>query len=1138
MYKKLLQIACVFVFLGVAFSFGLSSITQTTQAQPSISWETSDEGIDEIIDDLLEGLEMVELEMRLQELIEKLQEGETEAPSPISEGEIESLEERLDALVEMLEEDVSSEDEEIESLKERLDEIIKEIDSIGVVMDEMDDLERVVIELERMLELEKIIKELEDLLRLIETDEMPNVDVVVNGVHYSDGDWVTVTKGYPVKIEWEAENAVNCDVSGYTNMHNIGSSGEMNLSKEQVDSLPDKFDAAITCRGVATGTSITEYFRVRIVEQRKTHFQCFIDELRANLESKLRDDCQEIRQKMNCAGVTSYMATDTCQGDYLFERGWTPEDYIRVTRPEMRDEWILQRPLPVEWDYSGVAGDVDIYLCFHFDTGSPFMTKPSLSSLEMEIGVQSPHSYVPERRCALLGRVPASQQIFRVPFNANYPVIYDAATVYVVDNENPRNFGAVIVSVRGEDEDPGDTGRIRVDSPRGGSVWREGERMPILWRTEGVHSSLRANIYLQQDGYSQKTIATNVPIEQEEYSWRVDLGGIWEATLPHSEGVDAGGDVDDDGLLIGLREKESYRIMIRLQDSDEHDDIAVGYSGFFEIEDKDKTPETIAVPGHDFRVTVRDVGSGRWAVAKETCEGFGSSWSLPTPEQAEALYDYRTELGGFVRTFYWTDEEGRYLNFSNGVFGNTDPGAHIRYRCVVEDDDIQEVYCESDDDCEWVSVNCCPEHSGAQWECRGADKLVFCPEDVICMTVVNPKPTTPCVCSDGDCVEGEEQVLERSFGGMFALNVEGGCRYENLLTESCTCPSGFMARPTTSFYDGARRIYPERGIRKFQCVPVENRDLLDSSNNIFGGIYTDNLDGSCRRTNPFTGDCSCPDGFKTLWSHEFANPGCKWRFYADSRRDADCGIIEQYCISENYQSLIGQDIFMGIHTANKDGSCRYRNPFTGNCSCPEGAIEVPIYDFVSPGCDFYGDGGKRDVCGVYQYYCVQTKTRPLPPPPPPVVQECPNVGVITFEDPTEGRDTSFWWQRVGAINSYEAEYQINGGAWQKIERPGAATSKGHIFRFISHEKLGSAGNTIRVRVRAVCGGEDQYLTGNWRYSHTRTVRAAVGLESFFREVFALNTANTEESGLLENTLGVLRRSLLATLNPFGMSFFD
>lgn len=65
--------------------------------------------------------------------------------------------------------------------------------------------------------------------------------------------------------------------------------------------------------------------------------------------------------------------------------------------------------------------------------------------------------------------------------------------------------------------------------------------------------------------------------------------------------------------------------------------------------------------------------------------------------------------------------------------------------------------CEKNNECSWVSTNCCPEHSGAYWGCINIEKSsIPCSEETVCETSENPKPTQPCACIDNKCTPKEE----------------------------------------------------------------------------------------------------------------------------------------------------------------------------------------------------------------------------------------------------------------------------------------------------------------------------------------------------------------------------------------------
>ncbi len=58
----------------------------------------------------------------------------------------------------------------------------------------------------------------------------------------------------------------------------------------------------------------------------------------------------------------------------------------------------------------------------------------------------------------------------------------------------------------------------------------------------------------------------------------------------------------------------------------------------------------------------------------------------------------------------------------------------------------------TDEDCGWISTNCCPENAGANWECVNTEETVIeCPENPICPQVISPKPGASCVSINGTC---------------------------------------------------------------------------------------------------------------------------------------------------------------------------------------------------------------------------------------------------------------------------------------------------------------------------------------------------------------------------------------------------
>jgi len=62
--------------------------------------------------------------------------------------------------------------------------------------------------------------------------------------------------------------------------------------------------------------------------------------------------------------------------------------------------------------------------------------------------------------------------------------------------------------------------------------------------------------------------------------------------------------------------------------------------------------------------------------------------------------------------------------------------------------------CYINSDCSWHITNCCPENTGAMWECVDLRefKKPECTENLICPQVIMPRPGKDCVCERGSCV--------------------------------------------------------------------------------------------------------------------------------------------------------------------------------------------------------------------------------------------------------------------------------------------------------------------------------------------------------------------------------------------------
>ncbi|MGM0439047.1 MAG: peptidoglycan-binding protein [Patescibacteria group bacterium] len=130
---------------------------------------------------------------------------------------------------------------------------------------------------------------------------------------------------------------------------------------------------------------------------------------------------------------------------------------------------------------------------------------------------------------------------------------------------------------------------------------------------------------------------------------------------------------------------------------------------------------------------------------------------------AKAVYDYQQDND------IETDSDMERLGFK--LSEETREGLNEDYECEDEEDEEEEEEdeededdedlnekCEVDDQCEWVSTNCCPENAGANWECLNSEEVdLECEGDEMCPQVISPKPSTPCECEDEECEAEEEE---------------------------------------------------------------------------------------------------------------------------------------------------------------------------------------------------------------------------------------------------------------------------------------------------------------------------------------------------------------------------------------------
>lgn len=122
------------------------------------------------------------------------------------------------------------------------------------------------------------------------------------------------------------------------------------------------------------------------------------------------------------------------------------------------------------------------------------------------------------------------------------------------------------------------------------------------------------------------------------------------------------------------------------------------------------------------------------------------------------------------------------------------------------------------------------------------------------------------ICSSGSPAATSE------FAGAYQVDdpVSGGhgCRAKNVLTGSCSCPSGSIATPWRVLVDSSAGL---RGSNIYACMRPHVKPVT------YAGAYQMDEPTSsglkCRNANPFTGGCSCPGGFNAQAHRVLADTG-------------------------------------------------------------------------------------------------------------------------------------------------------------------------------------------------------------------------------------------------------------------------
>lgn len=142
--------------------------------------------------------------------------------------------------------------------------------------------------------------------------------------------------------------------------------------------------------------------------------------------------------------------------------------------------------------------------------------------------------------------------------------------------------------------------------------------------------------------------------------------------------------------------------------------------------------------------------------------------------------------------------------------------------------------------------------------------------------------------STGVATCGNNQVLTFNGSSYFCVNKDATipvCGAGQFLTYNGAYQCASVNTPSIPTCGATQVLTASNG--QLSCV-----DAPDT--NRFGGIYTMNMDGTCRYGNPLTGACSCPSGFWASQFHEFFAGGCA--YYQDDGSHPVCGIVEFQCV--------------------------------------------------------------------------------------------------------------------------------------------------------------------------------------------------------------------------------------------------
>lgn len=214
-------------------------------------------------------------------------------------------------------------------------------------------------------------------------------------------------------------------------------------------------------------------------------------------------------------------------------------------------------------------------------------------------------------------------------------------------------------------------------------------------------------------------------------------------------------------------------------------------------------------------------------------------------------------------------------------------------------------------------------------------------------------PNQAGACVDGQCVGScaagfldDQGTCKNFFGAHESYPAEcAACSVANPYSGGCACPAQTTAIPLHVQSDCPGM--PLRSATTLQLCATAGV----SPDSDFGGAYElDDFDGlcgampgSCRVGNPMAGNtCACPAGFEPITMRSIIRLPCD---------NTEVGAVVVLCGNKN----VPLTTFGGAYQYDDFApNCRVTNPWTNDCTCPEGAVDRAYRVMVDGAQGLYG----------------------------------------------------------------------------------------------------------------------------------------------------------------------------------------